>query len=102
MFVLTLANLGDDEQVKKWLPLATEMKILGAYAQTELGHGSDISSLETTAVLDKETDEIVIHTPSTKAIKWWPGDLGHYSSHAIVFAKLIVDGNAIGTMPFFV
>jgi len=44
----------------------------------------------------------VIHTPSTKAIKWWPGDIGHYSSHAIVFAKLIIEGNAIGTMPFFV
>jgi len=25
---------------------------MGCYAQTELGHGSDVSNLETTAVLD--------------------------------------------------
>ena len=29
----------NEEQKKKWLPLAMNYKILGAYAQTELGHG---------------------------------------------------------------
>lgn len=28
-----------DEQKEKWLPLARDFKIIGAYAQTELGHG---------------------------------------------------------------
>mmetsp|Transcript_22926 Transcript_22926/g.35311 ORF Transcript_22926/g.35311 Transcript_22926/m.35311 type:complete len:420 (-) Transcript_22926:426-1685(-) len=102
MFILALSNLANDEQSAKWLPLAKDMKIMGAYAQTELGHGSDVASLETLATLDKETDEFVIHTPDNKAIKWWPGDIGLFCSHAIVFAKMVVDGNAIGTMPFFV
>ena len=48
--------------------------------------------LETTATLDKNTDEIIIHSPTITSTKFWPGDLGRFSSHAIVFAKLIVDG----------
>jgi len=62
------------------------MRILGTYAQTELGHGSDISSLETTATFDKETDEFVIHTPTPTATKWWAGDCGRMANHAVVFA----------------
>jgi hypothetical protein len=34
-----------------------------SYAQTELGHGSNLAGLETTATLDKSTDEWVIHSP---------------------------------------
>jgi acyl-CoA oxidase len=41
-FIPAIELLGSDEQVKKWIPLARELKILGAYVQTELGHGSDV------------------------------------------------------------
>lgn len=44
-------------------------RILAAYAQTEMGHGSDVQNLETTATFDKNTDEFVIHTPSVSATK---------------------------------
>jgi acyl-CoA oxidase len=44
----------------------------------------------------------VIHTPSIKATKWWPGDLGNFSSHAVVFAQLVIDGNKYGVQPFLV
>lgn len=75
---------------------------MGCYAQTELGHGSDVSNLETTAIFDQKSDEIIINTPSIKAAKFWPGDLGNFSTHAIVFAKLIIDGNSYGVLPFIV
>lgn len=52
------------------------MDIMGCYAQTEIGHGSDVSGLETTAIYDKRTDEFVINTPSITATKWWPGEMG--------------------------
>ena len=77
------------------------MKIHGAYAQTELGHGSNVNGLETTATLDKSTDEIVIHTPSTSAYKFWPGELGVFATHAVVMARLIVDGTDHGVQAFF-
>ena len=78
------------------------MRIAGTYAQTEIGHGSDVSSLETTATFDHATDEFIIHTPTIKATKWWPGDLGNFSSHAVVFANLVIDNNRFGVMPFIV
>ena len=49
---------------------------MGTYAQTEIGHGSDVSQLQTTATFDPKTDEFIINTPSDIATKWWPGDLG--------------------------
>jgi acyl-CoA oxidase len=42
MFELAVRYLGDDEQVKQWLPLITKCKIIGNYSQTELGHGSNV------------------------------------------------------------
>jgi acyl-CoA oxidase len=66
---------------------------MGCYAQTELGHGSDVQSLETTATFDKSTDEIILNTPTISAAKFWPGDLGFVGNYAMVFAKLIVSGD---------
>ena len=75
---------------------------MGCYAQTEIGHGSNVAALETTATLDKTTDEFIIHTPSITATKYWPGDLGRFSSHAVVFARLIIDEADFGVQPFMV
>ena len=58
----------------------------GCYAQTEIGHGSNVQGLKTTATLDMNTDEFVIQTPSKDATKFWPGDLGVFATHAVVAA----------------
>jgi acyl-CoA oxidase len=55
-----------------------------------------VQDLETTATLDKTTDEFVIHTPTIKATKYWPGSLGVTATHAAVFARMIIDGNDFG------
>lgn len=60
---------GTDEQHKKWLPLAYKMQIIGCYAQTELGHGSNVQGLETTATFDPKTDEFIIHSPTLTSCK---------------------------------
>jgi acyl-CoA oxidase len=39
MFVLTLMKQCLPEQSRKWVPLAKNFKMIGTYAQTELGHG---------------------------------------------------------------
>lgn len=58
--------------------------------------------LETTATLDKQTDEFVIHSPTITSTKFWPGDLGRYSTHAVVFARLKLDGKDYGVHSFIV
>jgi len=102
MFLNTITAMMTEEQQAKWLPLCKEMKIMGTYAQTEIGHGSDVQNLETTATFDKSTDEFVIHSPKPTSTKWWPGDLGLFSTHAAVYAQLIIDGKRYGVMPFMV
>ena len=102
MFQLSLRAMMTEQQKAKWMPLCENMRILGGYAQTELGHGSDVSGLETTATYDIKTDEFIIHTPNPKATKWWPGDIGIHCTHTIVFAKLVIDKNVFGVLPFLV
>ncbi|EXC02107.1 Peroxisomal acyl-coenzyme A oxidase 1 [Morus notabilis] len=103
MFVPFIKGQGTDEQQKKWLPLAYKMQIIGCYAQTELGHGSNVQGLETTATFDPLTDEFVIHSPTLASSKWWPGGLGKVSTHAVVFARLIItDDRDYGVHGFIV
>ena len=94
--------LSSDAQRAKWLPLFDTGRLMGAYAQTELGHGSDVQSLETEAVYDEKTKEFVIHSPSVSSYKWWPGELGQLGNVAVVYAKTILKGKKIGVFPFIV
>ncbi|GMF35993.1 unnamed protein product [Phytophthora fragariaefolia] len=102
MFIPTIENQGTDEQRAKWLPLATNYQIIGAYAQTELGHGSNVQGIETVATYDKSTQEFVIDSPTLTSRKWWPGGLGKTATHAIVIARLFLNGKDVGVQSFLV
>ena len=75
-----------------WLPLARSCAIVGTYAQTELGHGTNLSALETTATYDAAAGVFVLETPTVTATKWWPGGLGKTTTHAVVMARLLLHG----------
>lgn len=102
MFIPTIRNLGSDKQIDKWIPLASTFQIVGCYAQTELGHGSDVQSLETTATYDHKTEEFVLNSPTITATKWWIGDLGVFATHCVTQANLIIDGKNFGIQTFIV
>ncbi|KAL9259766.1 Peroxisomal acyl-coenzyme A oxidase 1-like protein [Drosera capensis] len=102
MFIPAIKGQGTEEQQKKWLPMAYRMQIIGCYAQTELGHGSNVQGLETTATFDPETDEFIINSPTLTSSKWWPGGLGKVSTHAVIYARLITDGKDHGVNGFIV
>lgn len=82
------------------MPLTDNLKIIGCYAQTELGHGSNVPGLETTATYDKATDEFVLNTPSVSAAKYWIGGLGMHSTHCVILCQLVVDDYTYGSLPF--
>jgi len=102
MFLKTLHEQGDEEQQKMFTEPARNYQIIGCYAQTELGHGSNVQGLETTATYDKTTQEFIIHSPSLTASKWWIGGLGRSADHAVVMAQLYSNGKRFGPHPFVV
>ena len=102
MLLPTIENLGNDKQKKKFLSDAYDLKIIGCYCQTELGHGSDVQSLETTATYDPSTEEFIISSLTVSSTKWWPGDLGLTATHAATHAQLYIKGRHFGIQTFII
>ncbi|KAF2833544.1 acyl-coenzyme A oxidase 1 [Ophiobolus disseminans] len=102
MFKVTLGEQGTAEQQEKWLTQAEDYKIIGCYAQTELGHGSNVRGLETTATWNPDDKTFTIHSPHLTASKWWIGSLGRTANYAVVMAQLMVGGKSYGPTPFCV
>ncbi|PGH15626.1 hypothetical protein AJ80_05491 [Polytolypa hystricis UAMH7299] len=90
MFLTTLRQQASDEQQAQWLRPAEQCRIIGAYAQTELGHGSNVQGIETVAMWDPSTREFILHSPYVTASKWWIGGLGRTANHAAVVAQLLL------------
>ena len=74
---------GEPDQQAEWLPKALGLRLIGTYAQTELGHGTFVRGLQTTATYDAEAREFVVHSPALTATKWWPGGLGKTATHVV-------------------
>jgi acyl-CoA oxidase len=89
-----------DEQKKIWVPKAEKFEIFGCYAQTELGHGSNVRGIETTAVFDHGEDEFIINSPTLSSTKYWIGASGIWATHALVVARLIIHGKDLGNHIF--
>ncbi|XP_013177323.1 PREDICTED: probable peroxisomal acyl-coenzyme A oxidase 1 isoform X1 [Papilio xuthus] len=102
MFMPAILNQGNEEQQEKWLPRAWNCSIIGSYAQTELGHGTFIRGLETTATYDASTKQFVLHSPTLTAYKWWPGGLGQTANYCIVVAQLYTKGQCHGIHSFII
>ncbi|XP_059903004.1 peroxisomal acyl-coenzyme A oxidase 1 isoform X1 [Gadus macrocephalus] len=102
MFLPTLLNQATPEQMDRFFTPSWDLEIIGTYAQTEMGHGTHLRGLETTATFDPATQEFVMHSPTVTSIKWWPGGLGKTSNHAIVLAQLYTQGKCHGLNAFIV
>lgn len=102
LFGSAILQLGTKPHHDRWLRDAAEMRLPGAFAMTETGHGSDVQAIGTTATYDPETEEFVIHTPFRGAWKEYLGNAGQHAIGATVFAQLITNGVNYGVHCFFV
>lgn len=96
---------GTDSQIRYWLQERGAIflkQVYGCFAMTELGHGSNVASLQTTAIYDLDSDTFQINTPSLTATKWWIGGAAHSATHAVVYARLIVKEKDYGVKTFIV
>ncbi|KAF6808256.1 hypothetical protein CSOJ01_07669 [Colletotrichum sojae] len=77
--------------------------VYGEFMLTEIGHGLDVRNLETTATM-LEDGSFVLNTPTLGAAKFMPPTtlLASVPRLAVVFARLIVQGEDRGVKQFVV
>lgn len=92
LFGGAIVNLGTSYHHETFLPGAISVDLPGCFAMTEIGHGSDVQSLETSITWDPETSEFVVHSPSPTSTKAYIGNAGRDGRMAVVFGQLWVDG----------
>jgi len=102
LFGSAILTLGNEKQHQQWLPGVLSLELPGAYAMTEIGHGSDVGNIDTTATYIPADDEFEIHTPFAAAWKEFLGNAAVHAKAAVVFAQLITQGVNYGVHAFFV
>jgi acyl-CoA oxidase len=98
----TIAKLGTESHHREILPKMDTLELPGCFAMTELGHGSNVMGLETTAVYDATTQEFVINTPTNSASKFWIGGAANTAKITTCFSQLTINGKWEGPHVFVV
>jgi acyl-CoA oxidase len=96
LFAGAILYLGTARHHEQYLVDAISGRLLGCFAMTETGHGSNVQALRTTATYDPATQEFVVHTPDVAARKDYIGNAARHGRMAAVFAQLVVGGETHG------
>lgn len=95
-------QLGTALHHEKYLRAIGTLELPGCFAMTELGHGSNVREIETTARYDVETETFIIDTPHHGAHKEYIGNAARHGRMATVFAQLYVGDEHHGVHAFVV
>ncbi|MEH3033207.1 MAG: acyl-CoA dehydrogenase family protein [Aeromicrobium erythreum] len=101
LFGGAVENLGTARHLEL-IPQIINLDLVGCFAMTETGHGSNVQQIETTATYDPGTQEFVIETPTRSARKDYIGNAAKHATIAAVFAQLITRGENHGVHCFLV
>jgi acyl-CoA oxidase len=102
LFAGSIQRLGTEYHHRKYLPDAASGTLMGCFAMTEIGHGSNVQGLETTATYHRESDCFVLHSPNYSAGKNYIGNAAEDARLAVVFAQLEMNGQKLGVHAFLV
>ncbi|KQY50232.1 MULTISPECIES: acyl-CoA dehydrogenase family protein [unclassified Nocardioides] len=102
LFGGAIQQLGTKHHHDTYLRDTISGELMGCFAMTEAGHGSNVQALETVATYDVATQEFVITTPKESAHKDYIGNAGRHAELAVVFAQLEIGGKTEGVHAFVV
>jgi len=102
LFGGAINHLGTEQHRSAYLERIMDLDLIGCFAMTETGHGSDVQSIRTTATYDAGSEEFVIHTPDDDARKDYIGNAARHGQAAVVFAQLVTQDESRGVHAFFV
>ena len=102
LFGGAILHLGTERHHRAYLADAMNARLLGCFAMTEHGHGSDVAAVQTTATYDPATEQFTVHTPIESARKEYIGNAAEHGQLAVVFAQLITGGASRGVHAFVV
>ncbi|GHD83178.1 acyl-CoA dehydrogenase family protein [Streptomyces goshikiensis] len=102
LFGGAILHLGTGRHHAAYLPDLITGELMGCFAMTETGHGSNVQALGTIARYDTASREFVITTPGDHARKDYIGNAARHAQLAVVFAQLEVDGRSQGVHAFVV
>ncbi|MCL2543508.1 MAG: acyl-CoA dehydrogenase family protein [Nocardioidaceae bacterium] len=96
LFGGAILQLGTKRHHDAYLADLIKGELLGCFAMTETGHGSNVQHLGTVATYDPATSEFVITTREPDASKDYIGNAARHARLAVVFAQLEVGGERHG------
>lgn len=102
LFGSAVLHLGSAEHHRRWLPDILDLTVPGAFAMTEVGHGSDVASIGTTATYHADSETFILHSPFPASTKRYLGNAANDAKDAVVFAQLITNGVNHGVHCFYV
>ncbi len=102
LFGGAILQLGSKHHHDAYLPDLITGTVMGCFAMTETGHGSNVQALGTVATYDPEAQEFVLTTHGDQARKDYIGNAARHAELAVVFAQLEVDGTGHGVHAFVV
>lgn len=102
LFGGAILQLGTKRHHDAYLRDLVTGRLMGCFAMTETGHGSNVQALGTVATYDADTDEFVIDTTEPDANKDYIGNAAVHAEVAVVFAQLDVAGERHGVHAFVV
>ncbi|MGW6062625.1 acyl-CoA dehydrogenase family protein [Streptomyces sp. NPDC055189] len=102
LFGGAILHLGTKRHHEAYLPRLITGELMGCFAMTETGHGSNVQALGTVARYDADSQEFVITTGGDQARKDYIGNAARHAELAVVFAQLEVGGEQQGVHAFVV
>jgi acyl-CoA oxidase len=102
LFGGAILQLGTQKHHDEYLSRLVRAEVMGCFAMTETGHGSNVQALGTVARYDAAAQEFEITTPDENSRKDYIGNAAAHAQLAVVFAQLEIGGASQGVHAFVV